>query len=58
MEKLKIGQKIYFKNVCGETYGTKIKDGILLKNGDLVPNEKIEFFINYISRKDKQCKTI
>lgn len=55
---MKDGDKIYFQNVCGETYGIKTKDGILLKNGDLVPNEKIEFFINYISRKNRQCKTI
>lgn len=53
---MKDGDKIYFKNVCGETYGTKTKEGVLLKNGDLVPNEKIDFFINYVSRNGKKVR--
>ena len=53
---MKIGHKIYFQNAAGETYGIRTKKGIELKNGDIVPVECIEKFINYISRNGKKVR--
>lgn len=53
---MKIGQKIYFQNVSGETYGIRIKQGIQLKNSEIIPVECIEKFINYVSRNGKKVR--
>lgn len=53
---MKIGNKIYFQNAAGETYGIISKKGIELKNGDIVPVECIEKFINYVSRNRKKVR--
>ena len=49
-------QKIIFNNVAGETYGIFTKDGIELENGSIVPPEKIDFFIDYVSRNGKKIR--
>lgn len=51
-----VPQKIVFENVAGETYGIFTKDGIELENGSIVPPEKIDFFIAYISRNGKEIR--
>lgn len=53
---MKINDKIYFQNVAGETYGIRTEQGIELKNGDIIPPECIEKFINYVSRNGKKIK--
>ena len=53
---MKIGDKIYFQNAAGETYGIRTRQGIELKNGDIVPVECIEKFINYVGRNGKEVR--
>jgi hypothetical protein len=53
---MKINDKIYFQNAAGETYGIRTKKGIELKNGDIIPPECIEKFINYVSRNGKKVR--
>jgi hypothetical protein len=51
-----VPQKIVFENVAGETFGIFTKNGIELENGSIVPPEKIDFFITYISRNGKKVR--
>ena len=51
-----VPQKIVFENIAGETYGIFTKDGIELENGSIVPPEKIDFFIDYVSRNGKKIR--
>lgn len=53
---MKIGHKIYFQNAAGETYGIRTEQGIELKNGDMIPPECIEKFINYVGRNGKKVR--
>ena len=53
---MKIGNKIFFQNAAGETYGIRTKKGIELKNGDIVPVECVKNFINYVSRNGKKVR--
>lgn len=51
-----VPQKIIFENVAVEIYGIFTADGIELENGSIVPPEKIDFFITYISRNGKKVR--
>lgn len=52
----RVPQKIIFRNIAGETYGIYTKNGIELENGSIVPPEKINFFIDYVSRNGKEIR--